>query len=338
VDISFISEPHLGLPYASWNDISAQVIEHDYYFNNETQRLHDYSEFPLGQRSVHELWQQIMAILSEIGAGASLPEHIWIAPDGGLANIPWQLVAMNEALHPDEFPIVTLVHGLRWIYLSAHESEVGAHEPEESVEPQRFHDRGIQAWISKAPTPSPDIDIRDDVKAAFFGADNDHPTMTDHRGVSLSVVFGHGEITEEKLIAQTEAVRDPQDWDDVRDSRICVLLSCYTGTGKPGALGDYVSISHKLSRTSKVLIAPPVEVPHTAVLILATVFREAFDSSLDGRPWRIQEIYREAIRRDSAVALFSLWGLGYEPLVWRPRGVSSFTDSARTEQSPSDGD
>lgn len=144
--------------------------------------------------------------------------------------------------------------------------------------------------------------------------------MTDRPGVSLSVVFGHGEKTEEKLRAQTEAVRDPQDWDDVRDSKICVLLSCCTGTGKPGALGDYVSISHKLSRTSKVLIAPPVEVPHTAVLTLATVFNEAFDSSLDSRPWRIQEVYREAIRRDPAVALFSLWGLGYEPLVWKPRG------------------
>ena len=312
-DIDFTADTHQGLSYRSWGDISDEVVRHD-YFNNQTRLLHEYSVSPLGQRSMHDLWQQIVAILLEIGAG-DLPDHIWIAPDGGLANIPWQLVAMREARGQEEWPIVTLVHGLRWIILSAH-------APEDSPELQRLHDRGIQAWISSTPTPRSDLDIRDNIKEAFFGADNDCPAMSDQRGVSLSVVFGHGAATEEGFIAVTEAVKDPEDWHDVRDSRICVLLSCYTGTGKPGALGDYVSISHKLSRSSKVLIAPPVEVPHTAVLTLAGVFNEAFGSSLSGRSWRIQEIYREAIRRDPAVALFSLWGLGYEPLVWKIQGTS----------------
>jgi hypothetical protein len=313
-DIEFAADIHQGLPYGSWGDISDEVVRHD-YFNNQTRLLHEYSVSPLGQHSVHDLWQRIVAILLEIGAG-DLPDHIWIAPDGGLANIPWQLVAMKEARGPEEWPIVTLVHGLRWIILSAH-------APEDFPELQRLHDRGIQAWISSAPTPRSDLDIRDNIKEAFFGADNDRPAMSDQHGVSLSVVFGHGDpVTEEAFIAVTEAVKDPEDWHDVRDSRICVLLSCCTGTGKPGALGDYVSISHKLSRSSKALIAPPVEVPHTAVLALAGVFNEAFGRSLSGRSsWKIQEVYCEAIRRDPVVALFSLWGLGYEPLVWKTQGM-----------------
>lgn len=309
-DLAFSPGIHQGVDYRCWRDISTEVVNHD-YFNNLTGLLHNYEVSPLGQPSIGLLWRRIVEIVLDMGR-RGMPDHIWIAPDGILASIPWQVVAANEA--KDRItPVVTMVHGLRWVYLSVH-------APEDSPAFQRYHDRGIQAWVAESPTPRPDLDIRDEVQAAFFGADNDSPAKKDEPGVSLSVVFGHGTMPDESPIPANEAVRRPDDWHDVRDSRICVLLSCYTGMGRPGALGDYVSISHKLSRSCKALIAPPVEVPHTAVLTLAGVFNEALTDSLSCRAWQIQEVYQEAVRRDPAVALFSLWGVGYEPLVWKSHG------------------
>jgi hypothetical protein len=308
VEIEFVPGTHGDLHYGTWKDVSAEVVAHD-YFSPEGGVLHDYRLSPLGHPSVHHLWETIIDSVKQINAGY-IPGHIWLAPDGVLASVPWQLVAAHEASTASNFPVIVLVLGLRWIVLSSHISD----EASKTVD---FHDRGIQAWISAAPTPRADLDIRTDIKSAFFGADVDSPAMSNKPGVSLSVVFGHGEIVEGEALAKSEAVKNPEDWYDVRESRICLLLSCYTGVGKPGALGDYVSISHKLCRTSKALIAPAVEVPHTAALTLAQVFNQAFVENERGRSWTVQDIYREGIRRDPAVSLFSLWGLGYEPLVWR---------------------
>ncbi|MEW8333785.1 MAG: hypothetical protein AB2692_22835, partial [Candidatus Thiodiazotropha sp.] len=271
--VEFIPGRHLLNDYDSWVDVVAEVDNFD-YSNSDTGSLNSYAVSPLGQPSVRLLWKRTLEALSDINGGGT-PEHLLFVSDSALASIPWQLVAMENPDDQGVYPIVTMVHGLRWLYLSAH-------IPEEVPKYERFHDRGIQVWIADTPTPREDLAIRDQVKAAFFDAQADSPSLTDVPGVSLSVVFGHGAMLDGSPMPANEAVRRPQDWHDVRDSRICVLLSCYTGAGTPGALGDYLSISHKLCRTSKALIAPPVKVPYTAALAIAEVFHQAMRASVEG--------------------------------------------------------
>ena len=131
------------------------------------------------------------------------------------------------------------------------------------------------------------------------------------------MVFGHGAVDEGKRLASTQAFDGENEWGEVRNSRICILLSCYTGSGLRGGLGDYLSISHKLCRTAKAVLLPAVAVPDTATSTVAKVFHQAIAESLAGQSWTIQDVYQEALRRDPSIALFSLWGLGYEPIVWK---------------------
>lgn len=314
--IKFIPICHQDIKYDSWDDLSNEVGQHPPYFkNDETGDLHELDASPLGQPSIRFLWQRIEELIFDVGF-KKIPGHLCISPDPILANIPWQLIAMKIS-PPIDYPLITLVHGLRWIYMSAHDSEDMVHK---TTTFRRFHNRGIHAWIAPNPTPRIDLDLRTEVRKSFFGADNNHPALVDQPGVSLSVVFGHGTLNDSESLATVEAIEHLQEWDYVRESRICVLLSCETGGGVPGALGDYLSISHKLCRNSKALILAPVKVSHKATQALCAVFHEAIHESLAGRnTWRVQEVYKEAIRRHPGVALFSLWGLGYEPLVWKPQ-------------------
>lgn len=304
-DISFTKCRHQDYQYDSWNDLTKAAVLHS-YFDNETGNLHGLNTSPLGHPSISALWQCVKQLILNVGF-ERMPDHLCISPDPELASIPWQLIAMKEADQPDDYPLITLVHGLRWVYMSSRESA--------DATPQRTCNKGIYAWISSSPTPKEGTDIRGEVKEKFFRVDNNCPTLIDQDGISLSVVFGHGAIVDDEPLANVEAIENLEEWNYVRGSRICVLLSCETGAGMPGALGDFLSISHKLCRNSRAVLLPPVRVSHIATQVLSGVFHQAINESLIKDTWEIQEVYKEAIRQHPGVALFSLWGLSYEPLV-----------------------
>lgn len=312
--VDFPAEEHCRERYESWNDISANVWQHE-YFSNVSGNLLPFENSPLGHRAISSLWSRVEEMASGLfESGLSdTPVHLCIAPDAAIGNIPWQLVASHlTRILP--FPSVTLVHGLRWIYASAHEP--GSTSESRSTF-KRYHARGIHAWIAPNPTPRSNLDLRPEISQSFFEAANKNPALEDQLGLSLSVVFGHGAVDEGKPLASTQAFDGENEWGEVRNSRICILLSCYTGSGLRGGLGDYLSISHKLCRTAKAVLLPAVAVPDTATSTVAKVFHQAIAESLAGQSWTIQDVYQEALRRDPSIALFSLWGLGYEPIVWK---------------------
>lgn len=312
--LDFPAEEHCRERYESWNDISANVWQHE-YFSNVSGNLLPFENSPLGHRAILLLWNRVEEMVSGLlnSRLSDTQVNLCIAPDAAIGNIPWQLIA-SHLTRVLPFPSVTLVHGLRWIYASAHEP--GSTSESRSTF-KRYHTRGIHAWIAPTPTPRSNLDLRPEISQSFFGATNKHPALEDQSGLSLSVVFGHGAVDEGKPLASTQAFDGENEWEEVRNSRICILLSCYTGSGLRGGLGDYLSISHKLCRTAKAVLLPAVAVPNTAITTLSKVFHLAIVNSLAGQSWTIQDVYQEALRRDPSIALFSLWGLGYEPIVWK---------------------
>ncbi|MCU1251305.1 MAG: hypothetical protein JWQ49_4334 [Edaphobacter sp.] len=303
-DVRFEPSEYEAISYASWLDVRQESDRHP-YFSELSGELNDYAMSPLGHPSVRLLWNTITSSASRL-AGGRMPTHFCIAPDGTVANLPWQLIAVCESDVQERCPLVTLIHGLRWVYLTAHHSRAGGES--------KRHTRGIQAWIASEPTPDATRDLRGQISIAFMGATSKECVLTEQLGLSLSVVFGHGKIEPNEIHAKSAAV-PAEDWDKVRQSRICVLLSCENGSGKQGGLGDVSGLTHYLCRHAKVVLAPSNSIPSSSATVLAGCFNHALTESLAGLSRSVHDVYREAISKNRAVALFSLWGLAYERLI-----------------------
>lgn len=132
----------------------------------------------------------------------------------------------------------------------------------------------------------------------------------------MSVVFDHGIKEHDFTHTKCNAV-GASSWSEIRGYRICVLLSCETGVTEASGLGDAAGLSNYLCRHAKAVLAPPVAVPYTAAVTLAEAFKRNLQLAYEGNAIQVRHVYQEAISNDPLVALFSLWGLPHEPLVWQ---------------------
>jgi hypothetical protein len=310
VAVTFAPSTFKGDGYKTWDDIE-DFSSSFTYFVHSTGKLKSFDETPLAHPSIRKLWKQLDQLIRRLGNG-HLSDHICFAVSGSIANLPWQLIAIANTHADDPWPIVTFIHGLRWVYVVAHANEL---QSQARFAANKRHFRGIQAWIESEDSLGEDIaKIRLIVVQSFFGADTDKPVLTNVRGLSLSVVFGHGMVPEGSVHAKTIGV-DMEAWEEVRDARICLLLSCETGKSTSGGLKDLLGLTLYLCRNAKTVLAPSVQFPSTAAKTLAESFYTALKENMRGTTRNVQDVYRDAVEKDRTVALFSLWGLGYEQLI-----------------------
>jgi len=130
---------------------------------------------------------------------------------------------------------------------------------------------------------------------------------------SVSVVVGHGTSIENGDIP---SIRGPngrplkrEEWYDLMNRRIVIVHSCWGGDAGSHRLGDWTGLSFLgLSLGSRLISAPATAIPPET----AQTLHERLLPSEGGLTFG--ERYLKAIEEDWRVALYNLYGFGFEPL------------------------
>lgn len=317
ISVKFEPNSHLGQEFLTWHDL-IKILPREDLFDEATGELFNVRYLSsAGNINITNLWKSVAKAVQELSIGKSL-DHILLVPDPSLGIIPWQYIAHIQNSTNGILPSsVSLIPGVKWAYLVGHSSDRLERIP---------HSRGVKIWIANEPTPDEKCDIRKVVEEEYFrllrkSSNYDRPSQgIIMPGVSLSVVLGHGHKQDESLLVDATAVKTMEEWDEVRKRRICTLLSCHTGYGEAEGLRDYVGVVSFLLRSSKSILAPSIQVPHTAILTLSEILGKAIQDYIfsdSAENLSVNDVYQRAIEKNPAVALFSLWGLAYEPIIWK---------------------
>lgn len=139
------------------------------------------------------------------------------------------------------------------------------------------------------------------------------PSPVPSDACSASVVAGHGTSIENDDIP---SIRGPnrrplnrEEWYDLMNRRIVTIHSCWGGDAGSHTLGDWTGLSFLgLSLGSRLISAPATAIPPET----ARTLHERLLSSEGGHTFG--ERYLKAIEEDWRVALYNLYGFGFEPL------------------------
>jgi hypothetical protein len=141
----------------------------------------------------------------------------------------------------------------------------------------------------------------------------------------MAVVLGHGKDGEGAIPAifagKNELPLTFENWLDIAQRRITVVHSCFGASRGISFLGSFGGLpALALGLGCRLFCAPVAEVPLDA----AAIFQQFLSTSHRSEEFGVQ--YLRAIQRNSAVSLYNLYGLPYEPLYpahSEPRNVTS---------------
>jgi len=229
------------------------------------------------------------------------PDVQWfiLSPDPDLGLLPWQELLRQE--HGTDYG-VSLVPSFSWAkksfddtdYRWADEPEIVTGDDDPKVMPLADSIKANKARLRERTGPIP-------------------PSPVPSDACSASVVAGHGTSIENDDIPSIQGPnRRPlnrEEWYDLMDRRIVTIHSCWGGDAGSHTLGDWTGLSFLgLSLGSRLISAPATAIPPET----AQTLHERLLPS-EGAP-TFGERYLKAIKKDWRVALYNLYGFGFEPL------------------------